>query len=125
MTYPMYCASLAWIILITGFIFRHKRSYHASMMTLGMLIDIILVLYLQVTRDAIQSAISLENSFFQSIHIVTSTLAIMFYLPLFFVGLMLLRNKALPFMRVWHIRFGILALTLRTIGFITMFSMLE
>lgn len=124
MTYPMYIASIAWILLLVGYIKRRQRGIHVFCMRCGIGMDIALVLFLQVTRNAIQTAVALDSSIYEQIHILCSTLALFLYFPVLYFGWLLLQGKASALTRIWHIRIGVTALALRTLGFLFMFSML-
>ncbi len=122
----MVVATLNFILLLFGYSFRHKnRKIHAASMTTAMLSDLCLVLVLEFQRDAIATAVSFDLSFLNQAHILSSTLATLLYFPVLFLGILLLRSRASVAQRKAHRRLGTLALCLRAIGFILMFSMLQ
>ena len=108
----------------------------------GIGIDICLVLYLQLTRRAVQKALGFDLELLQQIHIGCSTLALLLYFPTLYLGVQLLRTKAPSVLcadsaildmqseasrrmslRRWHIRFAQSAFIARTLGLLFMFSM--
>lgn len=124
MTTNMYIATLAWFLLTIGLVLRKQTVLHVCLMLLGIWMDITLVLYLQVTRSAVQTALSFELSLLEQVHIGLSTVALILYLPVMVLGLWLIKGSA-PDWRRWHLRVGLLAYCFRTGGFCFMFSMLQ
>lgn len=121
----MAIATAAYLNMVVGWWNRKRTVVHARQMQIAFGIDLALVLFLEVTRDAIGTALSFKLGFFQQLHILFSTLALVLYFPIFFIGRQLLSHKASPQARTWHIRLGVTAFILRTIGFILMFSLLS
>ena len=123
MTPFMWIATVAWLSLVNGYFRRTKRNEHVLLMCFGILLDLGLVLYLEFTRDAVQTAMEFKLSVLKQLHIGFSTAALLLYFPVLFIGFKLLlgadRERLLPV----HKRFAIPALLLRTAGFIFMFSM--
>lgn len=124
----MIVATVNLFILLCGFTLRHRnRKAHAAMMSIGMLSDLALVLTLQLQRNAIQTAVSFKLSALNQAHILTSTLASSLYIPMAMIGIFLLMQKngaTHPKGRTIHRKLGWVVLTLRTLGFFLMFSML-
>ena len=125
MTINMYFATLAWFCLVLGYFFRRHRRKHLSFVLTGILLDISLVIFLQFTRSAIQTAISFELSILEQLHIAFSTTALICYFPTLYFGLRLLSGSYLPHVRIWHKRIACFALATRTLGFLFMFSMIK
>jgi len=142
MTLQMYIASIAWLALVLGVLQRRNRKRHVALMLFGIAIDITLVLYLQVTRSAIQTALEFKLDIVQQLHIWLSTAALVLYFPVMFLGFRLLRalnqaqgnqaqgnqgqgNQGQPNsrLRILHIRYAVSAFIFRTAGFLFMFSM--
>jgi hypothetical protein len=124
----MSIATVNLFLLLIGFTLRHKnRRAHASLMTMGMLSDLILVLVLQFQRHAIQTAVAFKLSALNQAHILASTTATALYIPMAIIGISLLKQKApnpkSP-QQTMHRRMGWTVLILRTLGFFLMFSML-
>ena len=124
MTINIWIATLAWCLLMIGYYKRRERRFHIPLVLSGIILDYALVLYLQFTRDAIQTAISFKLTLLQQMHIGVSTIAILMYLPIIWFGLKLVNGTASPMERALHGRLARFALALRTLGFGLMFSMI-
>jgi hypothetical protein len=123
MTPNMYMATVAWLCLLIGFLNWKRRRTHLIFVVCGIVIDVGLVLYLQVTRSAIQTALSFSLQPLQQIHIGVSTLALVMYFPTLYFALRLLRDDEAGGTFVRYKRFAIPAFILRCLGFLFMFSM--
>jgi len=120
------CATMSYAILVVGMSLRKKNvSAHANLMKIGMGIDVLLVLILEVTRSAIATTVSFKLGPFQQTHILFSALAVVGYVPLLFLGTKILNQTDRDGYKQLHKRIGIMTFTFRTIGFILMFSMLS
>jgi hypothetical protein len=124
MTGNMYIATVAWVLLSIGVLFRKRRGVHVSLMITGIVLDIGLVLYLQVTREAVQTALEFSLKPLEQVHIGFSTLALVLYFPVLFLGFKLLLGPTAS-LRKLHITLGSMAYVFRSAGFIFMFSMLQ
>src|SRR4051812_34019096 len=124
--YPL-LATLAFAVLLAGFAQRISRPrLHAGLMSAGMALDLGLVLTLEVTRDAVATALGGELSALQRVHVMSSGMAVALYLPVFGLGCWRLFqpwSAGLP-AKTWHRRLGYAALLFRAVGFVFMFSML-
>ena len=119
----MCIATVNYFLILIGFLFRiSNRRLHVSLITLGILSDLILVLTLEFQRDAIATAMSFKLSPLNQAHILCSTLATILYFPMVYTGIMIIKQRA---SRVWHKRFGYMVIIFRSMGFILMFSMLK
>lgn len=123
MTISMWIATVAWLLLVLGYIARRDRSRHVPLMLSGIGIDIALVTYLQLNRGAIQTALSFRMELLQQLHIGFSTGALILYFPVLYLGIKLIGAPASALRRT-HVRIATVALVLRTVGFVLMFSML-
>jgi len=123
MTINMWIASVAWLLLALGYTQRRNRKRHVPLVLAAIGMDIGLVLYLQFTRSAVQKALEFSLKILQQIHIGFSTLALLLYFPILFLGFKLLRGDRDPKTRLLHIRIATIALIARTLGFCFMFSM--
>lgn len=119
----MWIASVAWVLLVAGYLNRRNRTLHIRLMLAGIVTDISLVLFLQFTRGAIQKALGFTLAVIQQLHILSSTIALLLYFPILFFGFKLVRGDFSPEVRERHIKLGKMALLFRTIGFLLMFSM--
>ena len=93
-------------------------------MLLGISLDVGLVLFLQLTRSAVQTALKFELSVLQQTHIAFSTAALLLYPIVIYFGWRLLRNPEDSMLRRKHRKIAITCFILRTLGFLFMFSML-
>ncbi|MCB0337473.1 MAG: hypothetical protein KDD62_14250 [Bdellovibrionales bacterium] len=125
MTINMYIATVAWILLILGYTKRFDRKKHVPLVLSGIGLDIALVLYLQVTRSAVQTALEFELSILEQMHIWMSTLALLLYFPVLFLGFKLVKGNAPEGYLEKHKKLATTALILRSCGFILMFSMIK
>ena len=123
MTLYMWIATVAWGLLVIGYLFRKQRQLHVTLMLSGIAVDLSLVLFLEITRDAVQTALGSDVSLLEYVHIAASTGAVICYIPTLYFGWKLLGGEIKY--RKAHVRVAVIALALRTIGFIFMFSMLE
>lgn len=122
MTLTMYIATLAWILLSSGLVARKQKALHVGLMMTAISLDIALVLYLQITRGAVQTALSFTLSPLEITHIAFSSCALLLYFPVLFLGFRLLRQSSAQ-LRRWHVRLALSAYIARTSGFLFMFSM--
>jgi hypothetical protein len=120
----LWFATFAFILLLLGFSVRHsRRDLHVGLMCGGMGLDLIIVILLEFGRDAVATAIGPGLTPFQQLHVASSTLAVLFYLPVFGLGMARWRNPdSSPALKRWHKRLGYCALACRTVGFLFMFS---
>ncbi len=123
MTINMYIATVAWLLLSIGLFNRHKKLIHIRCMVSGIGLDIALVLYLQLTRDAVQQAAEFSLPVLHQFHILFSTLALLLYFPILFLGFQLVKGQ-LEYLAL-HKKLGISAYLLRSAGFVFMFSLLQ
>lgn len=92
-------------------------------MLIGIGTDIGMVLYLQVTRGAVQKAAEFSLGFFAQCHILASTVALILYVPVLFLGFKLIRGGFSVRTKQVHVALATCALICRTMGFLLMFSM--
>ena len=123
MTIYMWIATAAWLCLVAGYLKRKSKSTHVLLMRTAIFTDIALVLYLQVTRGAVQTALSFNLTLLKQLHIGTSTIALLLYFPVLYLGFRLLQGKGTARTRALHIRIAMTAFVFRTLGFFLMFSM--
>lgn len=120
--YPWF-ATFAYLLLLTGFsVRRTHRDLHVGLMSAGMGLDLIVVLLLEFGRDAVATAMGPTLSGWQQTHVISSTLAVLFYIPVFILGFLRWRGSRSLGQRAWHVRLGYCALACRTVGFAFMFS---
>lgn len=119
----MCIATFAWFLIFFGYTRRKNLFQHIPLVVSGIFCDIALVLYLQLTREAVQEALQFDRSIFEQTHIWCSTIALLLYFPVMYYGYSLRNNLDNAELRVKHRKLALTALTFRTLGFIFMFSM--
>lgn len=124
-TIYMGIASFAFFLMVYGFNNRKNHLLHAKLMVSTIVLDLTLVLVLQIQRHAVQTAVSFTLSPLQQIHILVSTIAVILYFPMIYLGRKNLMGIANQSERKWHRRLGYITFIFRTLGFITMFSQLS
>jgi hypothetical protein len=117
-------ATLAYFSMLCGLIFRKDRRAHSLFMGSAMVLDLGLVLLLQLTRNAVGTAAGGALNPMQLIHIGTSLIALLLYVPLTYLGMMARLQKSTASMRRNHRLLGMGTFLFRTVGFLSMFSML-
>jgi hypothetical protein len=117
-------ASMAYTAMVLGIAFRKDRKLHGTLMGSAMMLDVGLVLFLQLTRDAVGTAMGPSLTPMQVLHVSTSLLAVLLYAPLVYLGLRSKKGNASAAERRNHRLIGMGAFLFRTAGFLSMFSML-
>ena len=124
-TIYMGVATLAYLLMVCGLMKRKEPEVHRVFMGAAMFIDVSLVLILELQRSAVNTAVTEAMNGMQYTHIVASTAAVVLYFPLIYLGISNYRNKNSKLSRrKAHKRLGITAFIFRTIGFLTMFSLI-
>ncbi len=123
MTINMYIATCAWLLLLIGYANRKNRRRHVPIMLTGIFLDVALVVYLQITRNAVQIALNFSLAVLQQLHIASATLALVLYFPILYLGSKLVKGSASNDQRLLHIKLGKAAIIFRTLSFGLMFSM--
>lgn len=121
MTFNMLIASVAWLLLVVGYLNRFNRTRHVPLALMGIALDIGLVGYLQVKKQAVQTALEFSLGPFEQVHILFSTISLLLYFPVVLMGGLVLCGKTEWL--VWHGRIAKVTLIFRTLGFLFMFSM--
>ena len=108
------------ILLYVGVYFRKRRKWHVRIMGTVISWDILLVLQIELTRNAIDKASKyLENPFLLNFHISLALSTVIFYFIMIGTGRSLLKGNEK--IRPWHKKLGLITLLLRTLTFITSF----
>ncbi len=81
---------LICLLIATGIYHRHNRKRHVPLMLTAFGLDMLMVLYIELTRDAINEAIHPPHPFV-TFHVVISVLVVVLYLTQLFSGLKLLK----------------------------------
>ncbi len=116
-------ATASYLCLLIGLIHRRSRNVHAGLMTAGMATDILLVLVLEFQRSAIATSTGGSLNLYQVAHVVISTMAVLAYVPTGILGYRRWKGTLSLEKFPLHLRFGITAFSLRTLGYVLMFSM--
>lgn len=123
-TVPMGIATVAYGLILTGALWKGKRSIHGMLTGTGILFDLLLVVYLQSTRDAISVATSFELNPLQQSHVAASIVAVLLYVPAVGLGLKRYSQPHAANTGTGHKRMGKAAFMFRSAGFLLMFSLL-
>jgi uncharacterized membrane protein YozB (DUF420 family) len=125
MSFQMILASFSWILLATGIFFKSKRRIHVPLMLSGITLDFSLVAYLQITKNAVDKVLNDSMDLLMLLHVGSSTIALILYLPVLYLGFSLLRRpRNLATVNI-HKKVALTAFFFRTLGFILMFSMID
>lgn len=84
-------------LILVGVMVRKKKKIHIPIMITAFLIDLSLVLYIEITRDAIASA-QAKMGPLMIVHICLSVLALSLYIVQFITGIQNARGKY----SAWH-----------------------
>lgn len=127
MTFYMCVATFAYLLMGVGFFFRKQKKIHIPLVSLAIFLDILIVLILELERDAILTAVSFELSMTEQLHILFSTLALICYFPMIYLGVRLARRTATHYQKIKNIHrtLGTITFVFRSIGFVFMFSLLQ
>lgn len=121
----MGAATFAYALMATGLFFRKSNRFlHRKLMFSAMGIDLSLVLLLELQRSAVETVVALKLGPWQFAHVLASTLALLLYGPMIYLG-KTLWEKNNPRLQQLHRGLGILTFLLRTVGFLLMFSLLD
>ena len=107
---------LAFLLLLTGYAARRKRAAHITMMLTAFLIDMSIVVYIEVTRDALASARAKMGPL-MIVHIALSVSVLVFYVGQIVSGIRKVRGRASK----WHATGGPLLLLTRFGNLVTSF----
>jgi uncharacterized protein (TIGR03382 family) len=113
-------ATLAFVLLVVGWTQRRRRGAHVPLVLLGIGIDLVVVVALEVQRDVVAATVGESHGVLQSIHIGASAFAVLLYLPTLVLGVLLLRGRVR--VRAAHGLVAVLALLLRAVGFACMWA---
>lgn len=120
----MALASAAYFCMIAGLLQRKKNRFlHRKLMVAATGLDILLVLSLEIQRNAVKTAMEFSLNPLQQAHVVCSLIAVVLYGFVIFYGYTLWHAGSVR-ARQLHKRLGIAAFVFRTLGFLLMFSLL-
>lgn len=121
----MFVATFAYLLMVNGLVHRKNKKLHVKLMNSAIGLDLALVLLLELSRNAVDTALSFSLSPLQQAHIVASSLATALYIPILILGWLRYTEKLKgSASRSWHLRLGVVAFIFRSLGFLFMFSLL-
>jgi uncharacterized membrane protein YozB (DUF420 family) len=107
-------------LMYLGIYFRRARKIHVGLMSVVIIWDIILILQIELTRNAVAKATeAMKNPMLLNIHIAIAVSTVVLYILQIFSGRKML--KGFMQRRGYHRKLGMLTATLRTLTFITSF----
>lgn len=115
-------ASLAFLLIVLGWTQRRRRARHVPLVLAGIGLDLALVVWLELSRSVVEKTMHDHFSVLRWVHIWSSTLAVVLYLPTLWYGFRLLRGAGGPDARKRHAVVATLALVARTVGFFCMWG---
>ncbi len=104
------------LILIAGFLLRHRRSVHIPLMIAAFSVDLGSVLAIELSRGAIKKATSSPPPLLL-FHVIVSVFALVFYAVMFVLGDRV--RKGAVQLRPWHRRVAWLFGACRTTNYVT------
>ncbi len=116
-------ATLAFVLIFVGAGLCRRRWVHVPLVSLGIVIDLTMVVILEFQRDVIGQVIGETFHWMSLVHIGSSSLAVLAYLPTIWFGVAILRGGATKATWKRHKSVAIVALVLRTIGFAFMWTL--
>lgn len=125
-TIYMGIATGSYLLLVGGLIYKKNRERHSRFMLTAISLDLLLVVILQIQRQAIQTMLAFSLTGMQQAHVGVSFAATVLYFPVLYLGIRLWKHPELAIkLRKAHVNIAITAFLLRTAGFILMFSLLK
>jgi len=119
-------ATVAFALIVAGWTQRRNRARHVPLVLAGIGLDLALVVWLEVMQHVVEKVAGASPHvpfpMVRWVHIGSSTLAVVFYLPTLWFGFRMLRGATDAATRKRHAVVATLALVLRTIGFICMWG---
>ncbi len=109
-------ATLAYGILLAGFLLRRRREMHMPLMGAAMSMDLGLVLYIEWTRAAVERVVGRPTPLVV-FHAAVSTLVIGLYVVMAVMGNRLRQGQQR--FRPWHRRAGWVLVACRTANYAT------
>lgn len=125
MTPYMVVATFSYFLMVAGLVYRRQKNIHYKLMSSSIVLDLLIVLILEISRDAVATAAGMKLPPLQQAHIFASSLAVLFYIPVVTLGVLRLKGSKSRKVLLSHKALGITAFIFRTFGFILMFSLLQ
>lgn len=111
---------LIYSLMIFGICKRKNRKIHVPTMSIVLIWDVILILQIELGRDAVaKAAKALVNPVILNVHVTFAVLSVIFYVLLVITGRKLLKGDSA--IRPRHRLFGWTAFALRTLTLLTSF----
>ena len=113
-------SSMILLLMFVGVYFKTQRKKHVPLMASAILWDVVLILQIELDRQAVEKAVKvLENSLLLNIHVCLAISVVILYIFMITFGRKLyLGDESI---RKWHSRLGKLTLVARSAVFITSF----
>jgi hypothetical protein len=110
-------STLVLLLIFCGILNARRPKVHIPIMTTAFLIDLGLVLYIELNREAVNQALSAQGLLL--FHIIVSALVLLLYIILIVVGIKLV--KKVPGQLLWHRRLAYVFIVGRLINYVTSF----
>lgn len=108
-----------FLLINLGLIYRKNRRRHVRLMSAAFVIDLLLVLYIELTKNAVKTAVHPPHAFIL-FHVVVSVLVLVGYVAQIILGRKLLKGAGAD-VRKTHIRVGASFYVLRLTNLVTSF----
>ena len=107
---------LIFILLLIGFANRRQARIHVPIMVTAFVMDMLMLLYIEFTRHAIEHAIG-ETTLTMKVHLAASLLVVILYVGQIITGIRKKRGRTSR----WHGKAGVVFLTARFVNLVTSF----
>jgi hypothetical protein len=109
-------SSIVVLIVATGLYFRHRPAWHIRLMTAAFCVDLALVLYIELTRHAVEKVATTVRPMLW-IHAAISLAVLANYLVMIWLGRRVLKGNRAS--RSTHRNMGITFIVLRGLNYAT------
>lgn len=106
------------LLLAYGLYQRHNRKIHIPVMFTAFGIDLALVLYIELTKGAVEQAIDGPTPLL-GFHILISLITVLLYIALIILGVQVLQGKQERI--VWHRKLAYVFIACRLVNYVTSF----
>ncbi len=112
-------SSIVLVLILTGLWFRQRRpALHVRLMSAAFACDLLLVLYIEASRHAVEK-VAVAGSSLIWFHAAVSTLVLVAYVAQIALGRRMLAGVRTP--RRVHLALGITFVSLRSLNYVTSF----
>jgi uncharacterized membrane protein YozB (DUF420 family) len=109
-----------FVLMVVGIFLHRKRSVHMKILSLAMLWDILLILQIELSRDAINKASKvLYNPLILTIHVSLAILTVILYGIMIYLGVQGLNGKTKELS--FHRKLGKVTVFIRLLTLVTSF----